>query len=156
MSIAFLERSVWRSAASKLIRNKRPLAKEYPRSYRVADQIQRELASVIRREVKDPRVPANLTVADVRVSSDLSSARVYVSAFDIENPAETVEVLNGASGFLRSRLGSTIRLRSVPTLKFFYDEVQEQGARLSSLIDDAVSTNTTSADSSTSDGDKTG
>ena len=122
------------------------MAKDYPRSYRVADQIQRELADLIRMEVKDPRVPALVTVAAVEVSKDLSHARVYVSMFDAPDRDEAVTALNNAAGFLRGKLGARIRMRTVPMLNFRYDEVQERGAQLSSLIDSAVSSNTTPAD----------
>lgn len=128
------------------------MAKDYPRSYRVADQIQRELAVLIRSQVKDPRVPPTMTVAGVEVSRDLSSAKVYVSTFDLESDAEAREAaidgLNKASGFLRRQLGNKMRLRIVPTLIFRYDVVQENAARISSLIDDAVMTNTTTEDDS--------
>lgn len=124
------------------------MAKDYPRSYRVADQIQRELAELIRSEVKDPRVPATMTVAGVEVSKDLSSAKVFVSTFDLDSNAEereaAIDGLNKASGFLRKQLGNKMRLRVVPSLSFRYDVVQENAARITSLIDDAVSTNTTS------------
>ncbi len=129
------------------------MAKDYPRSYRVADQIQRELSELIRDELKDPRVPDMVTVASVEVSKDLSSAKVYVSAITAEiavpegeaDPrVELVDGLNQGSGYLRKLLGGRMRLRSTPMLKFFYDDVQQTGAVLSSLIDDAVATNTTS------------
>ncbi len=123
------------------------MAKDYPRSYRVADQIQRELAELIRTEVKDPRVPSTMTVAGVEVSKDLSSAKVFVSTFDLQSDAEArqaaIDGLNKASGFLRRQLGNKMRLRILPTLNFRYDVVQEDAARISSLIDDAMATNTT-------------
>lgn len=130
------------------------MAKDYPRSYRVADQIQRELSDLIKHELKDPRVPEMVTVAGVEVSSDLSNAKIYVSAFTIEAEGkdkrdEMVEALNQGGGYLRKLLGGRMRLRTVPALKFFYDEVQQTGSELSSLIDDAVATNTTAADTET-------
>lgn len=127
------------------------MAKDYPRSYRVADQIQRELSDLIRHELKDPRVPGMVTIAGVEVSKDLSSAKVYVSAITIESEgaekqADMIDALNQGGGYLRKLLGGRMRLRIVPSLKFFYDEVQQTGSALSSLIDDAVATNTTDAD----------
>lgn len=127
------------------------MAKDYPRSYRVADQIQRELSDLIRDELKDPRVPSMVTVAGVEVSRDLANAKVYVSAFTIEAEGDEkrddmVDALNQGSGHLRKLLGGRMRLRAVPALKFFYDEVQQTGSVLSGLIDDAVATNTTDAD----------
>lgn len=128
------------------------MTKDYPRSYRVADQIQRELSELIRHELKDPRVPEMVTVAGVEVSKDLSSAKVYVSAISVENEdeqrLEMIDALNQGSGYMRKLLGGKMRLRSVPSLKFFYDEVQQTGSVLSGLIDDAVASNTTAAEDS--------
>ncbi len=127
------------------------MARDYPRSYRVADQIQRELAELIRTEVKDPRVPSTMTIAAVDVNKDLSVAKVFVSTFDLQSDDQTredaVEGLNQASGYLRKLLGSAMRLRVIPQLRFYYDNVQEDATRLSSIIDDAVKSNTTSDDS---------
>ena len=126
------------------------MARDYPRSYRVADQIQRELAELIRTEVKDPRVPATMTIAAVDVNKDLSVAKVFVSTFDLdsdnESRADAVEGLNQASGYLRKLLGNKMRMRVIPQLRFYYDNVQEDATRLSSIIDDAVRSNTTSDD----------
>ena len=123
------------------------MAKDYPRSYRVADQIQRELAELIRFQVKDPRVPQSVTVAGVDVNRDLSHAKVFVSMLEIESDAEAkadaIDGLNKAAGFLRKQLSKSMRMRSVPALHFFYDEVQESANKLSALIDNAVLTNTT-------------
>ncbi len=139
------------------------MAKDYPRSYRVADQIQRELSELIRHELKDPRIPEMVTVAGVEVSKDLSSAKVYVSALSVEIPSaegagegeggnardEMIDGLNQGAGFLRKLLGGRMRLRSTPMLKFFYDEVQQRGSELSGLIDNAVATNTTAPETDT-------
>ena len=123
------------------------MAKDYPRSYRVADQIQRELSGLIRTEVKDPRVPSTMTVAGVEVSKDLSNAKVYMSTFDLLSDSEerddAITALNKAAGYLRKLLGNSMRMRMIPNLQFYYDNVQEDATRLSSIIDDAVSTNTT-------------
>jgi len=115
------------------------MAKDYPRSYRVADQVQRELSDLIKHELKDPRVPDMVTVAGVEVSKDLANAKVFVSAITIESEGvekrnEMVDALNQGSGHLRKLLGGRMRLRAVPALKFFYDEVQQTGSALSSLI----------------------
>lgn len=128
------------------------MAKDYPRSYRVADQIQRELSDLIRNELKDPRIPSSMTIAAVEVNKDLSIAKVFVSTFDInidnETRQEAVNGLNQAAGYLRKLLSNAMRMRSVPQLRFEYDNVQEDATRLSSLIDDAVRSNTTSDDTS--------
>ncbi|MBN1379733.1 MAG: 30S ribosome-binding factor RbfA [Gammaproteobacteria bacterium] len=113
------------------------MPKDYPRHQRVGDQIQRELAELIRTEIKDPRLSPMVTVAEVRVSSDLSQARIFITVLD-DKGKQTVEALNHAEGFLRSQLGKKMRLRIVPHLHFVYDTTAESGERLSSLIDQAV------------------
>ena len=114
------------------------MAKEAPRSVRLADQIQRDLADMIRREVKDPRVGL-VTITGVEVSRDLSHAKVYVSSLAAEDTHHvTVEALQHAAGFLRARLGHALRVRQVPELHFVYDESVARGIRLSQLIDAAV------------------
>ena len=116
------------------------MAQEYSRTQRVADQIQRELASLIQREVKDPRV-GMATVSAVEVSLDLSHAKVFVTIFngseDEQEIIESVKALNSASGFLRSQLGQRMKLRIVPTLRFHYDDSLSRGNYLSNLIDQA-------------------
>jgi ribosome-binding factor A len=113
------------------------MPKDYPRSHRIGDFIQRELAELIRSEVKDPRLSPLLTVAEVRVNDDLSHARVYITALDERGPA-SVEILNRVAGFLRSQLLKRMRTRVIPQLQFVYDTTAEKGARLSALIDAAV------------------
>ncbi len=117
------------------------MQRDYQRSDRVADQIQRELAGLIRDALKDPRVPALTTISQVQVSRDLSLARVYVTIIGSQ-PGEArdaaVAALNRAAGFLRSRLAGQLSLRSVPQLRFAYDEVIERGNRLDDLIDEAL------------------
>ena len=115
------------------------MAKEFGRNQRMADLLQRELASIIQREVKDPRL-AMVTISEVVVSSDLSYAKVYVTIFskDATNIQENIEVLNKMAGFLRSLLGKRIKARIIPQLKFIYDKTMIEGNRLAKLIDDAA------------------
>lgn len=115
------------------------MTREFSRSLRVAEQVQRELALLIRQEVKDPRI-GMVTVSEVRVSSDLGHATVFVTLLDgdAEATAESVAILNHAAAFLRRALGKRLLLRVVPQLKFVHDEVQESGARLTALIDASV------------------
>ncbi len=87
-----------------------------------------------------------LTIASVEVSSDLSNAKIYYTLFDRDEREETQEALVKAAGFLRRRLAASMTTRSVPTLRFYYDDSAEQGAKLSALIDKAMSTNTTTND----------
>ncbi|MBV1905623.1 MAG: 30S ribosome-binding factor RbfA [Pseudomonadales bacterium] len=114
--------------------------KEYGRDLRVADHLRRELATIIRAEMRDPRV-GMISVTDVRVSSDLTNAKVYVAGFGIdtqEQRHELLGVLNKASGFLRTSVARDSAMRITPHLRFYYDELIEEGARLESLINKAV------------------
>ena len=119
------------------------MPREFTRSERVSDAVQREIASLIREHVRDPRV-GMLSVTDVSVSRDLSVAKVYV-AFVGERSAEQIKeglsALNGASGFLRKLLSSSIALRATPKLNFFYDETGQRSQHLDALIDLAISSN---------------
>ena len=129
------------------------MTSDYPRSHRVADFIQREIAGLIRTEIKDPRISPMLTIASVEVSRDLSVAKVYFSLFDPEERKETQSALERASGFLRRQLARQMNTRSVPILRFYYDDSAERGAHMSAVIADAVASNTTADDDAT-DGDE--
>lgn len=110
--------------------------KAFPRSRRVAQQIQRALSDLIRREIRDPRL-GMLTLTEVRVSSDLSYATVYYSVLNAD-PQEAREVLESAADMLRGPLGRALGLRHAPELRFAADDLIESGARLSALINKAV------------------
>ena len=110
------------------------------RANRVADQIQRELALIFQREMKDPRLGL-ATVSAVEVSSDLQNAKIFVTFLGKEEQEEideALEVVRGAAGFLRSQLAKQMRMRSVPILRFFYDKSIQEGQRMSSLIEQAL------------------
>lgn len=116
------------------------MPREFSRSLRVADQIQRELAVLIRDEVKDPRM-GMVSISGVEVSRDMAHAKVYVSVLgDEQAAADSLEALNHAAGFLRRELGRSMRLRTVPQLRFIHDRSLEEGARMSALIDEALGT----------------
>jgi ribosome-binding factor A len=114
--------------------------KEYSRTERVADQIQRELGTFIQREVKDPRL-AFCTITGVKVSSDLQVATVYVSFLNGDDDKTISEGLTGlsrAAGFLRMHLGKVMRLRKVPELRFKHDTSILYGQKMNRLIDEAL------------------
>ncbi|UVJ44738.1 30S ribosome-binding factor RbfA [Pseudomonas sp. LS1212] len=116
------------------------MAKEYSRTQRIGDQMQRELAQLIRREVKDPRVGL-VTITAVDVSRDVGHAKVFITVMGqetAEDIKQSIKVLNAAAGFLRMQLGKEMKLRSVPQLHFHYDESVTRGAHLSALIERAV------------------
>ena len=107
------------------------------RSFRVADQIQRDLAELIR-ELKDPRIGL-VTLHAVEISADYSHAKVFFSVLVGEPPA-CEAALNEASGFLRNGLFKRLRIHTVPTLHFVFDRTTERAAELDVLIRQANAT----------------
>ncbi len=110
------------------------------RANRVADFIRAELADIVRTKMRDPRM-TSIAVNDARVSRDLSYADIYVSSLDAADgdaKREVVEVLNHASGFLRSAVAQRHALRTTPKLRFHYDDLVDEGPRLDALIDEAT------------------
>jgi ribosome-binding factor A len=108
------------------------------RQQRIGAELQRVLAELIAREVKDPRV-GSVTVTAVRVAPDMSSAKVLFVPFGGTHPAEEVQAgLTRAAGFLRGEVGRRLSLRHAPRLEFAYDETPERADRLTRLIDRAV------------------
>ena len=121
------------------------MPRDHPRARRIAEQIQRELADLIRLELKDPRV-GMVTLTEVEVSRDLSHAKVYFTLLgDAERVAEAGAGLGHAAGYLRSELSHRLQLRTVPELHFAHDASVENGMRLSQLIDRAVAADSTMA-----------
>ncbi len=113
---------------------------------RMADSVQRELSEMIRQELKDPRLGGLVTISGVKVSPDLGYADVYVTVMgrelaDDQNEVahrETLDVLNGAAGFLRQELGRRIKTRVTPRLRFHYDKTNAYGNYMFGLIEKAV------------------
>lgn len=107
----------------------------FSRTDRIADFIQRELANLIRTEMKDPRM-GMVTIQDVKVARDLSYADVYFTLLgeDISAAPQAEEVLNHAAGFLRSGLAQNINTRITPRLRFHYDVVPERASQMEVLI----------------------
>ena len=116
------------------------MAKEYSRTSRVADHLQRELAGLIQREVRDPRV-GMVSVTGVDVSRDMGYAKVYytvLSADESDDVEESTAVLNKAAGFLRSQLSRDSSMRSVPQLRFYFDSSVGRGRYMEDLIGKAA------------------
>ena len=110
------------------------------RVQRVSDEIQKVLASLIQRSMKDPRV-GFVTVSSVSVSKDLSFADIRLSWLDLEEASDclqALEVIQNASGFLRTQLAKELRLRVMPKLRFHHDSSLVEGARLNQLIDQVL------------------
>ena len=114
------------------------MPREYPRARRVEEQLMRLLSELIRREVKDPRV-GPVTITSVEVSRDLTHANVYFTPFAGAGDATAaLEALRHAAGFLRHHVRNQMRMRVAPEIVFHIDDSIERGARLSTLIHDAV------------------
>lgn len=118
---------------------------EYPRSHRVAEFIQREIADLIRSEMRDPRVSEMVTISSVEVTRDLGTAKIHYTVMNAQEGEieATDKALKNAAGFLRKKLAPRLNTRSVPQLRFYYDDSIEHGAHMSALIDQAVASNTT-------------
>lgn len=113
--------------------------KEFSRTQRMGDQIQRELAQLIQQQISDPRV-GMVTVSGVHLSRDLAHAKVFITVLDDkQDAAKSVQVLNSAAGFLRHELARRTLMRVIPKLRFIYDPTVERGANLVALINAAVS-----------------
>ncbi|MBM7705417.1 30S ribosome-binding factor RbfA [Chryseomicrobium aureum] len=101
------------------------------RSNRVAEQMKKEIADILKRKVKDPRVEF-VTVTDVEVTGDLQQATVYVTV--LENEQEALKGLDKAKGIVRSEVGKRIRLRKTPELAFQIDESIAYGNHIDNLL----------------------
>src|SRR3954468_15786076 len=106
------------------------------RAFQVADQIQRDLAELIR-EVKDPRL-GMVTINAIEVTPDYAHAKVFFSVL-VGDAAECEEALNHAAGFLRNGLFKRLHIHTVPTLHFHFDRTTERAADMNALIARAVS-----------------
>ncbi len=115
------------------------MAREYARTDRVGQQIQKEIAVILMRELKDPRLSMT-TVSAVEVTRDLAYAKVFVTFFNDDEEAikASLAVLSEAEGYIRSLLGKRLRARIMPHLRFVYDKSMAEGVRMSALVDQAV------------------
>ncbi|WP_415890108.1 30S ribosome-binding factor RbfA [Neptuniibacter sp. SY11_33] len=127
------------------------MARDYSRTSRIADQLQRELAQLIQFEIKDPRL-GMVTVSHVKVSKDLGFADVYITVLPLNGKDEaeaiidSLKVLNNAAGFLRGELCRNVKLRVMPQLRFHFDETIERGRHLHHLIEAAIRKENQNAD----------
>ncbi|CAM2798018.1 30S ribosome-binding factor RbfA [Actinobacillus equuli subsp. equuli] len=116
------------------------MSREFKRSDRVAQELQKEIAVILQREVKDPRI-GMVTVSDVEVSRDLAYAKIFVT-FLFDNDQSAIEQgmkgLEKASPYIRSLVGKAMRLRIVPELRFIYDQSLVEGMRMSNLVSNVI------------------
>ncbi|MFV9996829.1 MAG: 30S ribosome-binding factor RbfA [Arsenophonus endosymbiont of Dermacentor nuttalli] len=121
------------------------MAREFDRAQRVAQELQKEIAIILDREIKDPRVKM-ATVSGVEVSRDLAYAKVFVTFLNISDQEHEkdmvkngIKVLNGnMAKHIRSLLGNSMRLRIIPELTFFYDSSLVEGMRMSNLVSNVI------------------
>jgi len=112
------------------------MPREFLRHQRVSRQLQRELAEVLQREVKDPEI-GFVTVSDVEVTKDLAVAKVFISVLTTQaddNKAASIIALNRASNYIHGVVSKRMRMRMVPELRFFLDESIEQGIKMDALL----------------------
>ena len=133
------------------------MAREYARTDRVGQQIQKEIAVILMREIKDPRLSMT-TVSAVEVTRDLAYAKVFVTFFNDneEDIKASLDVLAEAEGYIRSLLGKRLRARIMPHLRFVYDKSMAEGVRMSALVDQAIASDSNDeeqANNSTSEED---
>ena len=115
------------------------MAREFSRSRRVAQQLQKELAMIVMREIKAKEF-GMITINEVDLSRDLSYAKVYFTLLNDEPELikKAVELLNETAPYIRSLMGSKMQLRIVPELRFYYDKSLSEGIRMASMVTKAV------------------
>ncbi len=116
------------------------MPREFKRSDRVADAIQRSLAQTIQMEIRDPRLGL-VNINSVNVTKDLANAKVYVTFVGVDSDDDSeasVEILNNAASYLRNLVAKDLSMRTTPRIRFYYDKTAVHGQTLSNLIDRAV------------------
>ena len=106
---------------------------------RINAEVQRELSSILRSEIKDPRIGTMTSVTGAQVAHDLKNCRVYISVLGDERvKEETIRGLKSAEGYIRRMLARNLNLRNTPELTFVLDQSIEYGVHMSKLIDEVV------------------
>jgi ribosome-binding factor A len=104
----------------------------FKRSERVGDQMKQEIADILMRKIKDPRI-GFVTITDVEIAADLKNAKVFFSVYGGDKE-ESLKGLTSATPFIRSELGRRMRMKFVPELLFRYDSTVERGAHIMELL----------------------
>jgi ribosome-binding factor A len=106
---------------------------------RINGEVQKELSSIIRNEVKDPRIAEMTSVVSVEVAPDLKTCKAYISVLgDEKSAADTIAGLRSAEGYIRRQLARNVNLRNTPEIRFILDQSIAYGVSMSKLIDDVV------------------
>lgn len=110
--------------------------KEFQRSERLSEVIQMELAQLIAREISDPRLK-DVTISAVKVTPDLGHSKVYFSMLhpDEKQVQAALDAFKSATGFIRKYIAKNTKLRKTPSFTFYYDDTDDYGRRVTSLID---------------------
>lgn len=114
------------------------MRKDSVKYIRINEELQKELSRLIQQEVKDPRIDTLASVSNVEVTTDLKTAKVFVTVLDADKKEATMKGLKNAASFLRSQLAKNLNLRNTPELFFFLDESYEKGLYMSKLIDEVT------------------
>jgi ribosome-binding factor A len=116
------------------------MSKEFSRTQRVSQQLQKELAVILQREIRDSRM-GMVTISDVEVSRDLAYAKVFVTFLCVgeQTPEASLAALKEHEAHIRMILGKRIRLRLTPEVRFTYDNTLVEGMRMSNLVSEVVS-----------------
>jgi len=131
------------------------MSKEFSRSQRVAQQLQKELAMILQREIRDSRL-GMVTISEVKVSRDLAYAKVFVTFLCIgeQTPESCLNALKEHEYHIRMLLGKQIRLRLTPEIHFIYDDTLVEGMRMSNLVSDVISTDERKKEAAGREGEK--
>ncbi len=106
------------------------------RNERVRKTLMKEIADILQKEIRDPRISGVVSILDVEVSHDNSYAKVYYSVFGNEEQKEnTIEAMKQNTSKIRHEVGKRIRLRLTPELRFIYDDSVERGTKITEIID---------------------
>lgn len=109
------------------------------RMLRIEEEIKKELSNIIAFEIKDPRISEFTSIVEVKITNDLDQAKVYVSVLsDDDKKEETIDGLNSAKGFIKMKIGETLRLRKMPEFTFILDETIKKAIYLDQLIKETV------------------
>ena len=109
------------------------------RTERINELLREEIAELVRRDVKDPRLGGLVSILEVQVSPDLRNAKVYVSVLGSdEEQASTFVALDAAAHFIQRELGKRLTIRRTPELSFVEDQTIQEGTRIGSLLDEAL------------------
>lgn len=115
------------------------MRKNSTKNTRINSEVQKELANIIRGEIKDPRVSPLTSVVACEVAPDLKTCKAYISVYgDSKNIEDTIKGLNSAEGYIRRELAHRINLRNTPEIRFVVDESIAYGVRMSKIIDEEV------------------